>query len=314
MSRKLLFDTDIGSDVDDAIALAFALACPDELDLVAVTTVSANTRGRAEAAARILGVGGRSDIEVCVGVEGALVRRARFVWRDIETEGYPEGPDAAISDEPAPERIVRAAREHEGLEIVAIGPLTNLAHALALDPGLPKRIARLTVMGGHLREVRVGTLLAKPGIDYNLCSDPEASVMVLGAGFETRLVTADVTLQTWMRERDVVRLEAAEHPLPRGIANLVRQWTPWQRKIFTGIGGTLDDDNVAFLHDPLTLLSLVDPAPLTFERLRVVTAEERGVLRTFEMPEAGPGTTAEVATAVDAAAARDAIVARLLSF
>jgi purine nucleosidase len=314
MSRKVLFDTDIGSDVDDAIALAFALACPDDLDLVAVTTVSANTRGRAEAAARILGVAGRSDVEVCVGAEGALVRRDRFVWRDIETEGYPEGPDAPISDEPAPERIVRAARENEGLELVAIGPLTNVAHALALDPELPKRVARLTVMGGHIREVRVGALLAKPGIDYNLCSDPEASVMVLGAGFETRLVTADVTLQTWMREQDVVRLEAAAHPLPRGIANLVRQWTPWQRKIFTGIGGTLADDNVAFLHDPLTLLSLVDPSPLSFERLRIVTAEQRGVLRTFEMPEAGPGTPSEVATAVDAEAARDAIVTRLLSF
>jgi inosine-uridine nucleoside N-ribohydrolase len=168
-------------------------------------------------------------------------------------------------------------------------------------------------MGGHIREVQVGALKAEPGIDYNLCSDPEASVMVLGAGFETRLVTADVTLQTWMREQDVVRLEAAAHPLPRGIANLVRLWTPWQRKIFTGIGGTLADDNVAFLHDPLTLLSLVDASPLGFERLRIVTAEERGVLRTYELPATGPGAATEVATTVDAAAARDAIVARLLS-
>ena len=104
---------------------------------------------------------------------------------------------------------MRLAREVPGLELVAIGPLTNLARALALDPELPRRVAGLTVMGGHVREVRIGKLLCRPGIDYNLCSDPEASMAVLGAGFATRLVTADVTLQTWLTRADLARLDAA---------------------------------------------------------------------------------------------------------
>jgi purine nucleosidase len=314
VSRPVLLDTDLGSDVDDAVALALLLACP-ELRLVAVTTVAGDARGRAWAAARLLGLAGRTDVGVCVGARDALVRRGRFVWRGIETAAYPDGPDAPISEEPAAERIVRAARETPGLELVAIGPLTNLAHALALDPGLPERVARLTVMGGHIRRAAIGARVCEPGIDYNLCSDPEASAMVLGAGFATRLVTADVTLETWLRESDLARLAAAPRPVARALVPLIRLWTPWQRKIFVEqLGGTLAADNVAFLHDPLTVLSLVDARALRFERLRIVSTIQRGVFRTFEVPpSASIGAEMEVATGVDAAAAREAMMARLLS-
>jgi purine nucleosidase len=311
LTLPILLDTDLGSDVDDALALGLALASP-ELEVVAVTTVTGLVAERARAAARILGAAGRANVEVCVGEGEALLRRRRFVWRGIETEGLPPGADAPISEEPAAERIVRAARERPGLEIVAIGPLTNVARALALDPELPRRAGGLTVMGGHVRRVAIGDLVCEPGIDYNLCSDPEASVAVLGAGFRTRLVSADVTVQTWLRESDVARLEAAGG-LSRALAALVRIWTPHQRKLFTGIGGTLAPDNVAFLHDPLTVLALVEPAPLRFERLHIVTTLAEGVLRTLEVPSVGGlGAAMEVATGVDAAAARDAIVARLL--
>jgi inosine-uridine nucleoside N-ribohydrolase len=313
MSRPVLLDTDLGSDVDDAIALALLLACP-ELHLVAVTTVAADVHGRARASARLLGLGGRSEVDVCAGARDALVRRERFVWREIETEGYPPGPDARLSDEPAAERIVRAARETPGLELVAIGPLTNLAHALALDPKLPSRVARLVVMGGHIRRVAIGERVCEPGIDYNLCSDPEASVMVLGAGFETRLVSADVTLSTWLREADLAPLAAAPRPEVRALVPLIRLWTPWQHKVFVeGLGGTLAPDNVAFLHDPLTVLSLVDESALGFEALHIVPTIEKGVFRSIEVAEAaGLGLPMQVATRVDAGAARAAMLARLL--
>jgi len=314
VSRPVLLDTDLGSDVDDAIALALLLASP-ELAPVAVTTVGGDVHGRARASARLLGLAGRTEVEVCAGAQDALVRRERFVWRDIETEGYPPGPDARLGDEPGAERIVRAAREVPGLELIAIGPLTNLAHALALDPELPKRVACLHVMGGHIRRVAIGERVCAPGIDYNLCSDPEASAMVLGAAFRTRLVTADVTLQTWLREADLARLEAAPGPVARALVPLVRIWTPWQRKIFVDqLGGTLAPDNVAFLHDPLTVLSLVDESALRFERLRIVPTIADGVFRTLEGSDAlGIGAPMDVATGVDAVAARDAMMTRLLS-
>lgn len=310
---RILLDTDLGSDVDDALALGLILAEPELLQLEAVTTVAGDPQARARATARLLGLAGCTGVEVCAGAAEPLVRKNRFAWRDIETEGYPEGPDALLSEEPGPERIVRAAREVSDLQLLAIGPLTNLAHALALDPKLPKRVAGLTVMGGHIRRVAIGDFECAPGIDYNLCSDPEATMSVLGAGFDTRLVTADVTLSTWLTEEDRESLSRAPGPIAPLLAELVRRWTPWQHEIFTGLGGTLAEDNAAFLHDPLTVLSLIDPASLHFERLQIVPTIERGVLRTREVAASlGMGAPMEVATGVDAESARRAIVDRLL--
>ena len=120
---------------------------------------------------------------------------------------------------------MRAAREQPGLEVVAIGPMTNLARAFALEPKLPSLLGGVTLMGGHIREARIGSFLAPHGIDYNLCSDPEASLTVLGAGFKTTLVTADVTLQTWLRDTDV-RAMAAGSELQREIARQIALWRP----------------------------------------------------------------------------------------
>jgi len=311
--KKILFDTDIGSDVDDAVALGLVLACRDALELVGVTTVSADTELRARVAARLLGLGGAEEVPVFEGERRPRNRaQERFAWFGHEpamAEG--EGPAAKVHAETAAEAIVGLAEEHDGLEIVAVGPLTNLAAALALDPDLPKRVGRLWIMGGHVREVRIGDFLCKPGIDYNLCSDPEASCAVLGAGFATTLVTADVTLSTWLRDRDLARLDAGG-PLARAIAEQIHVWAPVQRELFTGLGGTVEPDNVAFLHDPLTVWALVDPSPLTFEELRIVTTIERGTLRTHEVPaDLGIGLPMRVATAVAAAAAERAIVERL---
>ncbi len=310
--RRILLDTDIGSDVDDALALGLVLACPDELDLVAVTTVARDTELRARLAARMLALGERDDVDVCTGEREALLRPERFGWFRHEEAMLADGPEGQLSAEPAAERIVRAAREVDDLEIVMIGPMTNLARALALDPELPGRVGGLTIMGGHIREVKIGDHVCSPGIDYNLCSDPEASVTVLCAGFRTTLVSADVTLQTWLHEADLARLDAGG-PLARSIADQVRIWAPTQRQLFTGLGGTLAEDNVAFLHDPLTVWALVDDSALTFEDLRIVATQERGVLRTLEVdPALGIGAEMRVATRVDSRAAEAAILDRLL--
>jgi purine nucleosidase len=279
---------------------------------VAVTTVGRHGALRARVAAALLRLAGRGEVEVCVGAERPCLRgEARFNWFDHEAACIADAAPAPLGTEAGPERIVRAARETPGLEIVALGPLSTVARALALDPRLPER-AGLTVMGGHLREVRIGRTLVPPGIDYNLCSDPEASVAVLGAGFRTTLVPADVTLSTWLRDADLARLEAAG-AVARELARQVRIWKPVQHRVFRSIGGELEPDNAAYLHDPLTVLSLVDEGPFRFEELRVVTTVQDGVLRTLEVePAAGLGAAARVATRVDARAAERAILERLL--
>jgi len=311
--RPILLDTDVGSDVDDALALGLVLASPEALSLVAVTTVGRHGAIRARIAAGLLGLGG-SRVETCIGAEAPALPRQGFNWFDHEAACIPGAPPAPISDEPAAERIVRAAREVPGLEIVMIGPMTNLARALALDPDLAGRIAGVTIMGGHLRDVRIGDYQAPHGIDYNLCADPEASMTVLGCGAKITLVPADITLRTWLREASVARMESEGGPMARELARQVRIWSPVQEKVFTGLGGTLAGDNRAFLHDPLTLLAWIDDAPLGWEEIRVVPTIERGVLRTWEVsPGAGPGIPMRAALAVDPAAAEGAILERLLS-
>lgn len=311
--RPVLLDTDIGSDVDDALALALLLGLGSQLDLVAVTTVAGDTALRARIASRLLAAAGRPEVEVCAGETTPLVGGS-FVWFGHEERCVIEGPDANRIDEPAPERIVRAAREVEGLELVFIGPLTNLAKALVLDPQLPRRVAGLTLMGGHVREVRIGSHVCAPGIDYNLCSDPAASVRVLGAGFETTLVTADVTLETWMTEPERVRMEESGR-LGALLGEQVRIWTPVKRALFGGIGGTMAPDNVAFLHDPLAVLALVEPDCAHFETLRIVPTIEGGVFRTHEVAETSAlGTPMRVATRIDGNGASRRIVERMLAF
>ncbi len=308
--RPILFDTDIGSDVDDALALGLILASPQALDLVAVTTVGREGAIRARVAAGLLGLSGRRDVEVCIGEQRPLLRPVdSFNWFGHEERCVVEGAAARIGSETAAERIVRAAREVAGLEVVAVGPMTNLARALALDPELPHRLGGITLMGGHVREARIGELLCPPGIDYNLCSDPEAAVAVLGCGCSITLVTADVTLSTWLREADLACLESGG-AVGRALAEQVRIWAPAQREIFTGLGGTLDEDNVAFLHDPLTVLALIDEAALHFESLRILATVEGGVLRTHEVGS-GLGAEMRVATAVDSGSAERAIVEHL---
>lgn len=273
--------------------------------------MAADTAGRARIAARHLALAGRADIPVSAGEREPLLRRDRFPVWGHEGHGVPDGPEAPILDEPAPETLVRLAREVPGLEILAVGPMTNLARALALDPELPSRVAGLALMGGHVRRVALGAKVFPPGIDYNLCSDPEASVAVLGAGFRTTLVTADVTLQVWLRPGDADALEASSD-LGRAVAAQVRIWDPVQRRLFEGMGGEMAPDNLSFLHDPLAALALIDPGPIHFETLRIVPTISSGTLRTLEVdPGSGLGAPMRVATGVDAHAAERAIVARL---
>lgn len=306
--RPILLDTDIGSDADDVLALGLVLASPDAVDLKAVTTVCGDTQTRAQIASGLLAAAGRADIDVCAGETVPLVRPAdAFANFGHESSCVPKGVECKVSDEPAPERIVRAAHEHADLEIVLIGPLTNLARALALDPGLPDRVAGITLMGGHIRRVAIGSFECAPGIDYNLCSDAEASVAVLGAGFATTLITADVTLETWMNTRDLEALETGGR-VARIMAEQVRIWSPVQRALFTGMGGDLAPDNEAFLHDPLTVLALIDPSSLGFEALGIVPTIQQGVMRTLE---SDAGSVMNVATSVDAPAAAAAIAERL---
>jgi inosine-uridine nucleoside N-ribohydrolase len=314
MAQRIVLDTDMGSDVDDALALALAVASP-EIELVAVTTVSREPGLRARVARKLLDLAGRPDVPVFAGCARPRAGGDTFVWFGNEGGGILEPADAVAADgEHAVDALARLLGAEDGLEVCAVGPLTNIGELRARHPDAFARIARLTIMGGHLREVAYGGAVFPHGVDYNPCSDPLSSLEVLRAPVPTRLVTADVTLQTWMTPADVERLAARGTPFHAALARAVRLWTPIMRGIFSGFGARMGDDNAAFLHDPLALACVHDESFCRFEELEIEPAMEGAVFRTIERSSASPASRRmRCATAVDAVRFRAHFMDRVLA-
>lgn len=302
MRRRIVLDTDMGSDVDDALCLALALASP-EIELVALTHVARDTQLRARISRRLLDLAGRSDVPVFAGCSAPIsAGTSRFVWFGHEGKGILEdAPQLAVSPEHAVDALLRLFRTHDDLELVAVGPMTNVASALRRDPRFAGRVRQLTLMGGHLRRFERAGRVFDFGIDYNLCSDPDASIEVLRAGIPTRLVTADVTFRTWLEEDDVRQIETRPTPFHRALCAAIRIW--------------MNPGNVTFLHDPLALASTFDESFCTFENLAIEAGIEAGLFRTLQRQ---PGTAASFpmrcATAVDAERFRAFFRSRLVEY
>jgi inosine-uridine nucleoside N-ribohydrolase len=201
MPRKVLFDVDTGCD--DATMLLTALAA-DELDVVGVSTVFGNTtlENTTRNTASILEYAGRGDVPVAEGCARP--------FNAVQTESSPDdiddihGETGLTADLPlvdpedveldgrhAAEFIVDMAEEHDELTVAAVGPQTNLALALALEPDLPEMVEDIYVMGGAV--FRPGNV--RPSAEFNFYEDPEAAARVIETG-ETKLVALDVTEQT----------------------------------------------------------------------------------------------------------------------
>jgi inosine-uridine nucleoside N-ribohydrolase len=184
------------------------------------------------------------------------------------------------------------------MEVVTIGPLTNLAAALERDPRIAERIPRLTVMGGFFHPCEIEGKPVPPSADYNLNADPQAALAVLSTPIPTTYVPADVTMRSHLREEHVRRLEAGADPLLKALARLVRVWTPIQANLLAIGGLPMPQGLAAIPHDPLALATLVDRRFVTTKTLPATVAVAGRVLRTFIDPVAG--REVEVVTDVDA--------------
>lgn len=288
-----ILDTDIGSDVDDALALAFALRDP-ALDLRAVTTVSGDTLRRARIAKKLLLLAGRGDIEVAAGVRG-----------NIRPDGpQPEGghedamlgdvtAELAISSRDAVTLLLEEAGRG-GCEVAAVGMQSNVAAAITRDDRFADRVPRLTVMGGVFAPVQFLGVTLPPSIDHNLNVDQEASVTALNAPMPKLIVPCDVTMGTWLTAKHLDRLREGD-PLCRELARQIDIFTPTLHRSGRGI---IPVDYVALLHDPLAVACMVGRRFVTTRNERVTVAMHDGYARTFIDPAAGQ--PAEIVTSVDA--------------
>jgi purine nucleosidase len=129
MPRALVLDTDMGSDADDALSLALALAAP-ELELLAVTSVGNEAVLRARIARKLLELAGREHVPVYAGCRVPLLAGAGYNWFGHEGLGILEpGIEPPIERAHAVDALLELSERRPGLEICAVGPLTNLALA-----------------------------------------------------------------------------------------------------------------------------------------------------------------------------------------
>ena len=256
---KLFLDTDIGDDIDDAWALAACISHPS-IELVGVTTVHGDTEARA-ALARLLLRRAHVEVEVVAGTRDALdqvVPLQRPCYADVldpDEAGLKKGRTDALAF------MAQMAREHEGLVLCAIGPLTNVARFALEFPEEFSRVSRLVLMCGHLLPG-----MRKP--EHNAGADPRATRIVLATKVPKYLVGLDVTLRCGLTEEDIKALQAKGTPLSETLCRMTRLW---QRKT----GG------VPIMHDPLAVLSAVEEGLVRFEPMRI-EADEMGRMRRLE--------------------------------
>lgn len=294
--RKVIFDTDIGDDIDDAFALAALLNEP-QAELLGVTTVYRNTAQRAQLVAAMLQAAERS-VPVYAG-EGIPCKEGirPFVWEEAGdlaqgnvcqwTQEYGAFPVA----EGAVDFLIQSAKRYkEELILFAVGPLTNLARAIERDRAAMERIGGIYTMGGRFLEY---------GAEWNILCDPEAADVVYASGIPVYAVGLDVTLRCTLEEDFLQRLSAS----PKQTNKLLSQWFARWSKHFSF--------PKSVMHDPLAVASLFAPV-CTFER-RYVQAElqqERGAMHAEQAERAGY-TPVNVATDVDRAAFYRWLAARL---
>ncbi|WP_442683662.1 nucleoside hydrolase [Stenotrophomonas sp. JC08] len=229
MSKKipLLIDTDPG--VDDALALLMAFADARH-DVVGLTVAAGNvglehTTGNA---LKLCEVAGREDVPVFAGAADPLVYPAEDAAHVHGRDGFGDVglPPAtrALEAEHAALAILRLSHQYAGeLLLVALGPLTNIALALKLDPTLPQRIKRFVVMGGAIN----GHGNITPVAEFNIAFDPEAAHLVFSMFPHTEVADWEATIAHGLLHRDVEQWLAADTAKARFYELISRQTRLW---------------------------------------------------------------------------------------
>jgi len=261
----LLLDTDIGSDIDDAVCLTYLLAEP-RCELLGITTVTGQPKERAMLADALCRAAGRPDVPIYSGCDQPLL------YKQIQ----PKAPQAEVLDRwshrdsfaayEAVEFLRRTIRSRPGeITLLTIGPLTNAGLLFAVDPEAAGMLKRLVMMGGYYSRGRA---------EWNTSGDPIASALVFQAPVPQIVAYGlDVTLQCQMPAQEC-RDRFAGGPFEM-VREMAEVW-------FRG------RDSITF-HDPLAAVGVFEPDLCSYKRGRVTVelapGDAFGVTRFQEQPD-----------------------------
>jgi len=225
--HRIIIDTDPGQDIDDLLALHFALLRP-ELEILAITTVTWPSAGRARLVKRLLRHLGQGHIPVGAGMELPLrpmsaddLAQLHDVSRSMNHACFAEPHEA--QDEVTEDAVTVMARvisaSPDPVTLCCIAPLTNVACLLQRHPELKARIAGINLMGGEIALDRA---------EHNIAFDAVAADIVLQSGLPIRMGTWDVTRRFVFTADDMARYASGASPLHRDLARAMTAWHPAQ--------------------------------------------------------------------------------------
>lgn len=257
MTTKVLLDTDIGSDIDDAVCLAYLLAQP-QCELLGITTVTGEAEKRARMASALCRVAGR-QVPIFPGAERPMLipqkqtkaPQAAALERWEHERTFPCGE--------AVEFLRRTIRAHPGeVVLLTIGPLTNVGLLFGVDPEVPSLLKGLVMMCG----VFTNRLAGVGPVEWNAIGDPHATAMVYRSGVQVhRSIGLDVTCRVKMDAKQVRERFRAD--LLRPVLDFAEVW--------------FEKRDVITFHDPLAAATIFDDQVCAFKRgnVEVELASER---------------------------------------
>lgn len=254
---KIILDTDIGDDVDDAFALGLALQSP-EIEIVGVTTAWGDTALRARMVRRMLAENSHAEISVAEGIfTPSNTKFSQMEWAQ-------KGP-AAETKTDAVEYLLREIRKNPGeITLVAIGPLTNVGAAIEKDAETFRKLKRVVLMGGSVRK-GYGDLGYEPDrgpqAEYNIASDVAAAQKLFASGVPIFMMPLDST-QLKLDEVKREILFSKKTVLKEELAELTREW-----------GG-----QTPTLFDAMAVAYVIQPELCPVTKLRI-EVDEKGFTR-----------------------------------
>ena len=251
-ARPIIIDCDPGQD--DAVMLLMALASPDDLDILGITTVAGNVPlALTERNARlIVELAGRRDVPVYAGCSRPMVRElvtAEEVHGRTGIDGF-NIHDPAVPLEPrhAVDYLVDTLMAADRpITLVPTGPLTNVAMAMVKEPRIVGRIDEIVLMGGAMREGGNST----PSAEFNILVDPHAAHVVFGCGRPLTAMGLDVTHQVLTTPERLAAVAAIGTPVARQVHAMLEFYDRHDIAKYGTNGGPL--------HDPCTIAYLLRP-------------------------------------------------------